>query len=410
MQRSYVEVVAAGGHHDPAVAGLEVVGRVEAVPAVVPPLDPCVRLARRRSRRSPARRSGAGSPRRSAPGCRSCAARRAPGGPCPGRRRRAGPRPRRPRWRRRWSRTVLDLGMHERADARRGLAGRRGCGRDSRTQRGQLPGGATSGGSGEVLGPAVGDLGRARSSQPSAGSDAGGRSVCTVDDGGDRHRLVRVEHLEGGDVVAEVVAVVVGPRRRRHLEPGVHDDWPGPSAGVIRAWLYDASARPSYSKPVVWTMRSCIDPPSHPVCALRAREVAGETASVAASTCAAAAPSRRAGRRSVGSGGTRARPGRGREALCLVGEAGALAEDSRLSRHLGPVQREDTDRGKSRSSSRNSAASAVGFESPGTYAGTPPAPAARNRVDHGGDAAPGPHAAGTIRAVMSTRSRERPAS
>ena len=112
----------------------------------------------------------------------------------------------------------------------------------SRARATRSSGGRDPVGEREELGVHVGDLALRSSSQTCAAAPAGERSVCDRRRGGHGQRLVRVEHLERGDLGAPVVAVGVGPRRRRDLDAGVARRsaraW---SAGVSRASLNEVT-------------------------------------------------------------------------------------------------------------------------------------------------------------------------
>ena len=242
-QRLDVAVVAAGRDDHVAVARLAVVGRVEGVPAVVPPLDPGVRLARDGLADGGVGASGAGSRTRSAPGCRASAARRST---------RCAMSWHTPaRWRQASAATVVDVGrpgavLHlvggpARTPRGRPRPGSGGLGADRADQRRRGPrAGRPARGSARysVHRSATSRLGAA-SSQPRCGSAARrrGRS-CTVDDAVTVIDSCGSSTSKAVTCGAEVVAVLVGPRRRGHLEPAcARRSARASSCGVIRAWL-----------------------------------------------------------------------------------------------------------------------------------------------------------------------------
>ena len=104
----------------------------------------------------------------------------------------------------------------------------------------------------------------------------GGRGPAGVHGGRgcDGQRVVRVEDLERRDLRAAVVLVGVRPRSGGDLDAGSgRRSGPGRVSGVRRASLKEVIALPSYSKPVVWMIRSCMLMPS-----LRASWCASEPA------------------------------------------------------------------------------------------------------------------------------------
>ena len=218
----------------------------------------------------------------------------------------------------------------------------------------------------------------ASSSHDSAGAGRGPVGACTVDGRGDRHRLVRVEHLERGDLGAEVVAVVVGPRRRATPRAGCATTiWSGVVSGRHPGLVVRRDRRPSYSKPVVCDDRAAACMHRAPPCQL-SRLGAGEVA-----------PRDRVGRQRAGAlqplhlggqvgdhVGQRAvlelGAGPAEQPLRLVLEAGALRRRLEvLEALLGPGEREDDRAREQPVEQQELRRAALGLEARGRCAGRP---------------------------------------
>ena len=269
--------------------------------------------------------------------------------PTPRRRSSGGPRS---------SRDVLHLVVDERAQRVGGLAGR------------GVPGGDLGVG-GQLVGTVATRWGSARNSvQRSATSGlarsahrgrGGGRLPvrCTVDAARDRHRGVRVEHLERRSRRAPVVAVVVGPGRRvdasrvcsticsapvmrQSCAPRCTTRWPAPRSGS--PWC--ARSQLHHTRPPLQSVPSTGEVPLPDRLAGR-----GAGALHALHLC------RQVGRARRRAAGTPARPGSGRAAAAPRSGTRRADRPRGLSRHCSArLSAKMTERGNSRSSSRNSAA------------------------------------------------------
>ena len=257
-----------------------------------------------------------------------------------------GPRLGRGRWRRRWCRGCTPPASWTRAQTSRAASpGEPRSRRRSRAAaRPKSSGGATSGGSARYSVHRSATSGSASSSQRAAGREAGGRSVCTVETAVTVIESCGSSTSNDGHVVAEVVAVVVGPRRRAHVQPRVHDDLAAagqrrhPRLVVRRERLAVVLEAGRVDDAQLHQTR-----PPMPVACPRSRRSSGRvTASVASAQVRWSFSISPAGRPHVGERAVlQLGAGAADEPLRLVLEAGPLAGLEVVQALLGPVERED---------------------------------------------------------------------